>query len=92
MAKAAGAPVQAVLIEADSPYLAKGWPLFRRPVLPLVFRVRLGERFIIGAANDDGVARLERHYREALPASRPPAWLAIRAAAPVPGPSTGKAA
>jgi 1-acyl-sn-glycerol-3-phosphate acyltransferase len=92
MAKAAGAPVQAVLIEADSPYLAKGWPLFRRPVLPLVFRVRLGERFIIGAANDDGVARLERHYREALPASRPPAWLAIRAAAPVAGPSTGKAA
>ena len=30
MARAAGAPVQTVLIEADSPYLRKGWPLFRR--------------------------------------------------------------
>lgn len=92
MARAAGAPVQAVLIEADSPYLAKGWPLFRRPVLPLVFRVRLGERFPIGAANDDGVARLERHFRAELPASRPPAWLAIRAATPEPGHPTGKPA
>ena len=34
MARAAGAPVQAVLIEAESPYLSRGWPLFRRPVLP----------------------------------------------------------
>ncbi|GGC66091.1 1-acyl-sn-glycerol-3-phosphate acyltransferase [Siccirubricoccus deserti] len=81
MAKAAGAPVQAVLIEADSPYLAKGWPLFRRPVLPLVFRVRLGERFIVGASTDDCVARLERHYRAELPGCWPPAWLAIQPAA-----------
>lgn len=92
MAKAAGAPVQAVLIEADSPYLAKGWPLFRRPVLPLVFRVRLGERFAPGGTPDDCVARLDRHYRAELPASRPAAWLAIPAAAPGTGHSAGRAA
>jgi 1-acyl-sn-glycerol-3-phosphate acyltransferase len=66
MARAAGAPVQAVLIEADSPYLSRGWPLFRRPVLPLVYRVRLGERFEVGADADAGVARLERHFRSEL--------------------------
>jgi 1-acyl-sn-glycerol-3-phosphate acyltransferase len=73
MARAAGAPVQAVLIEADSPYLSRGWPLFRRPVLPLVYRVRLGERFEVGEDTEDCVARLERHFREELPtAAREP--------------------
>lgn len=38
-------PVQTVFIECDSPYLRKGWPLFKRPTLPITFRVRLGQRF-----------------------------------------------
>jgi 1-acyl-sn-glycerol-3-phosphate acyltransferase len=67
MARAAGAPVQAVLIEAESPYLSRGWPLFRRPVLPLVYRIRLGERFEVGEDTEDCVARLERHFRAELP-------------------------
>jgi len=92
MAKAAGAPVQAVLIEADSPYLAKGWPLFRQPVLPLVFRLRLGERFGPEMAPDDCVARLEQHYRAELPASRPPAWLGIQPAAVQDPQPSGRAA
>lgn len=38
-------PVQALLIEFSSPYLGKAWPLFRKPELPLVVRIRLGKRF-----------------------------------------------
>lgn len=38
-------PVQTVFIETDSPYLGKGWPLFRQPPLPIHYRVRLGRRF-----------------------------------------------
>ena len=38
-------PVQTVLIETDTRYLSKGWTLFRKPPLPLHFRVRLGRRF-----------------------------------------------
>ena len=45
IAKRAGAPVQTVFIDTDSPYLGKGWPLWRLPPLPIVFRVRLGRRF-----------------------------------------------
>lgn len=67
MARAADAPVQAVLIESDTLYLSRGWPLWRRPVLPLVYRIRLGERFKIEGPTDDSVARLERHFRAELP-------------------------
>jgi 1-acyl-sn-glycerol-3-phosphate acyltransferase len=68
-ARAAGAPVQTVLIEADSSYLRKGWPLFRRPDLPLVFRVRLGERFAPGRDPDAFVSGLEAYFRRELRAT-----------------------
>lgn len=45
IAKLAGAPIQTVFIDTDSPYLGKGWPLWRLPPLPIVFTVRLGRRF-----------------------------------------------
>jgi len=45
IAKRAGAPIQTVFIDAHSPYLCKGWPLWRLPPLPVVFSVRLGRRF-----------------------------------------------
>jgi 1-acyl-sn-glycerol-3-phosphate acyltransferase len=67
MARAAEAPVQTVLIEADSVYLRKGWPLLRRPPdLPLVFRVRLGERFAAGRDPDAFVSGLEAYFRREL--------------------------
>jgi len=45
IAKRAGAPIQTVFIDAHSPYLGKGWPLWRLPPLPIVFSARLGRRF-----------------------------------------------
>jgi len=45
IAKQAGVPVQSVVIETDSPYLRKGWPLFRKPPMPVRFRARLGREF-----------------------------------------------
>lgn len=45
IAKRAQVPVQTVFIDTDSPYLGKGWPLWRLPPLPIVFTVRLGARF-----------------------------------------------
>lgn len=37
--------VQTILIETDSRYLSKGWPLFRKPPMPIHYRMRLGRRF-----------------------------------------------
>ena len=53
IAKRAQVPVQAVFIDTDSPYLGKGWALWRLPPLPIVFNVRLGQRF---DATDDPAA------------------------------------
>ncbi len=41
IARAARAPVQLVVLENDTPYLAKGWPVWRQPDLPLTYRARL---------------------------------------------------
>jgi 1-acyl-sn-glycerol-3-phosphate acyltransferase len=45
IAHLAKAPIQTVIIESDSPYLRKGWPLLKAPPAPVVIRVRLGRRF-----------------------------------------------
>ncbi len=66
IAKLAQAPIQAVFIDTDSPYLGKGWPLWRLPPLPIVFTVRLGRRF---EPRDDHAALLadvEAHFAEGV--------------------------
>lgn len=45
IARHAQVPVQTILIETDTLYLSKGWSLFRKPPLPVHYRVRLGRRF-----------------------------------------------
>lgn len=66
IAKMAGVPIQTIVIETDSPYLTKGWPLLRPPPRPFHVRARLGERF---APDDDHRAllqRIERSFTDAL--------------------------
>jgi 1-acyl-sn-glycerol-3-phosphate acyltransferase len=72
MAQKGGAPVQTVLIETPSRYLTKGWPLFRRPDTPLVYRARLGRRFTLPPDGDahDFVAGLEAYFQAELAATR----------------------
>jgi 1-acyl-sn-glycerol-3-phosphate acyltransferase len=45
IARRAQVPIQTVFIDTASPYLGKGWPLWRLPPLPIRFSVRLGRRF-----------------------------------------------
>ncbi|MFO1363706.1 MAG: lysophospholipid acyltransferase family protein [Burkholderiales bacterium] len=66
IARRAQAPVQAVIIEAGSEYMRKGWPLLRMPSFPLRYRVRLGARFAPRADAHGLVAALEAHYRREL--------------------------
>lgn len=51
IAQMAEVPIQTVFIDTDSPYLGKGWPLWRLPPLPIVFNVRLGRRFAPSSAH-----------------------------------------
>ncbi|MGJ7583635.1 1-acyl-sn-glycerol-3-phosphate acyltransferase, partial [Variovorax sp. RHLX14] len=53
-----------VFIDTDSPYLAKGWPLWRVPPLPIVFTLRIGKRFSPTQDSDVLQAELEQYFRQ----------------------------
>jgi 1-acyl-sn-glycerol-3-phosphate acyltransferase len=75
IAKQAGIAVQTLIIETDSPYLSKGWPLFRRPDLPIIYRVRLGKRFAPPTDVGAFTAELDAYYRSELATALQSRWL-----------------
>lgn len=66
IARQAQVPVQTVLIESDSAFLGKDWPLSRVPRLPITYTVRLGRRFAPPRDAHELVAQLDAYYRQAL--------------------------
>lgn len=72
IANRAGVPVQTLLIDFSTPYLGKSWPLFRRPRLPLRFRIRVGRSFAPPTELSAFTDELEAYFRAELAASRPP--------------------
>lgn len=66
IAKLAEAPIQTVFIDTESPYLGKGWPIWRLPPLPIRFSVRLGERFAPQDDTDALLARLEAYFADGV--------------------------
>jgi 1-acyl-sn-glycerol-3-phosphate acyltransferase len=75
IAKRARVPVQTLIIETDSPYLSKGWPLFRPPVLPITYKVRLGRRFDPPTDVAAFMVELERYFRGELAGALQSKWL-----------------
>jgi 1-acyl-sn-glycerol-3-phosphate acyltransferase len=66
IAKKADVPIQTVFIETNSPFLGKGWPLFKKPAFPLCYRVRLGQRFEVKGDVKTFIAKLEHYYKQQL--------------------------
>ena len=60
IAKHAKVPIQVVFIDTDSPYLGKGWPIWRLPSFPMRIGVRMGPRLAPGRDADAQLAELER--------------------------------
>jgi 1-acyl-sn-glycerol-3-phosphate acyltransferase len=75
IARHAAVPVQVAIIETDSPYLGKGWPLFRRPNLPITYRIRLGRRFDPPEDVNSFMTALEREYAQELANAPQSVWL-----------------
>lgn len=69
IAKTARVPVQTVFIETNSLFLSKGWPLFKKPSFPLIYRARLGKRFEVDGNLKTLVADLECYFQEELSAN-----------------------
>ncbi len=70
IARRARVPVQALIIETDSAYLTKGWPLFRCPPMPIHYRVRLGRRFDPPADAGHFASELRTHLAAELARAR----------------------
>mgnify|MGYP000038172422 CR=1 FL=1 len=66
LSRRSGVPVQTVVIEADSPFLGKGWRMAARPDLPLTYRVRLGRRFDPPQDVRAFTAELQRYFAREL--------------------------
>lgn len=66
IASRAQVPIQTVFIETDSAYLGKGWPLFRRPPMPITYRIRLGRRFDPPEKAGAFTEELERYFIDEL--------------------------
>ena len=82
IAKHARVPVQMLIIETDSPYLSKGWTLFRVPGLPITYRVRLGRRFDPPSNVAAFMQELENEYLSELAGAPQNRWLGETGPAP----------
>ena len=68
LAEQSGAPVLPVFITTTSRYLEKGWPIWRRPELPICIKLSVGEPVHIqpGEGTREFSARLEGIFRKEL--------------------------
>lgn len=68
LAKQSGAPVLPVFISTDSPYLGKGWPIWKLTELPVSISFRVGETMTIlpDERVRDFSERLEDRFRAGL--------------------------
>jgi 1-acyl-sn-glycerol-3-phosphate acyltransferase len=64
IAKHAKASIQVVFIDTDSPYLGKGWPIWKLPAFPMRMSFRMGPRLAPGHDADAQLAQLERVIAE----------------------------
>jgi 1-acyl-sn-glycerol-3-phosphate acyltransferase len=75
IAREANVPVQTLIIQTDSPYLSKGWGLFRVPRVPITYRVALGRRFDPPQDVKAFMEELEREYVTRLSGALQEGWL-----------------
>lgn len=73
IAKRAGAPIQTILLETTSPYLTKGWPIWRAPPFPMVFKARVGTVMMPSAHTQETALQLQRYFEGELSSSVNPA-------------------
>lgn len=69
IARRANIPVQTVILEYSTPYLGKSWSLFKKPVLPLHCKARLGRRFDPPTDYAGFTHELESHLRNEITAA-----------------------
>lgn len=66
VAQKTGASIQSVFIDANTNFLGKHWPIWKKPSFPLIYRITLGERFNVGKEQDHRVftKKLEDYFKK----------------------------
>ncbi len=72
ISKRAHAPIQTIFIETSSPYLGKGWTIFRKPELPISYRLRLGQRFAVVDNVEQSLQVLQQYFEAEMNARGEP--------------------
>ena len=72
IAQQTGAIVQTVFIETDNLFLSKGWPILNKPDFPLIYKIKLGQRFQIEKQQDHRAftRKLENYFKDGLKQNR----------------------
>lgn len=68
IAQKSGADIQPVFIEANTNFLGKQWPLWKKPSFPLIYRTTLGKRFNVGKEQNhrEFTKTFEHYFKEHL--------------------------
>lgn len=72
IAKRAHVPLQTIFLVTNSPYLSKGWPLFRPPQFPLIYKATLGAQLASSGACSETAKNLQAHFEQHLSRSIDP--------------------
>lgn len=62
--KKSGAALQTIIITTNSPYLSKGWKIWRPPQFPLIYRAVLGCQLAADGALEQTTQCLQRYFEE----------------------------
>lgn len=66
IAKRAQAPLQTILLTTNSPYLSKGWKIWKPAQFPMIYRAQLGPQIHAEASIAETTAHLQRYFEQAL--------------------------
>ena len=72
IAQQTGAAIQTVFIETENLFLSKGWPVWKKPKFPLIYKIKLGRRFRVEKQQDHKAftRQLEDYFKDSLKQDR----------------------
>lgn len=72
ISKRAKAPLQTIILETNSAYLSKGWPIWRPPEFPMIFKARLGACIEPSRGVPETMQQLQQYFESELSQSIDP--------------------
>ncbi|SCK20425.1 lysophospholipid acyltransferase family protein [Vogesella sp. LIG4] len=66
IARKAAVPLQTIIITTNSPYLSKGWKIWRPPAFPLIYRAVPGKEFAAQGSRDDTTRSLQQYFESTI--------------------------